>query len=325
MVAARAFDRNAWLESRRHGLGGSDVAPILGLSRWRGPADVWLEKRGVAEQSEQSEPARWGELLEPVVLDEWARRSDIRVVRGVDHYPGGIVEGPEPWALASVDAVALDPDGAPTGVVEVKTSSLWRRREWGDDGGEMADGTVPDEYRLQVLHYLWCTRLDRGWIVALIGGQELRAFTVCWDPDYERIVVPRLRAFWRLVELGTPPAVDGSESADRMLRHTFGTASDESIVLPSETTSLLAEYRTAREETDAADKRADVARQRIQALMGPAAKAEVDGWRVSWGNVAGRVSVDGRALERDYPEVYQAVAKRGAGHRAFRVMPPKGG
>ena len=37
-------DRQAWLAERRNGVGGSDVAGILGLSPWASPYSVWASK-----------------------------------------------------------------------------------------------------------------------------------------------------------------------------------------------------------------------------------------------------------------------------------------
>ena len=36
--------REEWLKARKLGLGGSDMAAVLGLSPWRSPIDVWLDK-----------------------------------------------------------------------------------------------------------------------------------------------------------------------------------------------------------------------------------------------------------------------------------------
>ena len=37
-------DRQAWLQERRSGLGGSDVAAIIGASPWKTYAALWAEK-----------------------------------------------------------------------------------------------------------------------------------------------------------------------------------------------------------------------------------------------------------------------------------------
>ena len=49
--------RAAWLEGRRRGIGGSDVAAVLGLNPWKTPLDVWNDKLGLSEDKGMSEPA----------------------------------------------------------------------------------------------------------------------------------------------------------------------------------------------------------------------------------------------------------------------------
>ena len=41
-------DPLAWQEARRQGLGGTDMARVMGLSPWGGPLDVYMEKKGLA-------------------------------------------------------------------------------------------------------------------------------------------------------------------------------------------------------------------------------------------------------------------------------------
>ena len=45
-ISTRDMSREAWLELRRHSIGGSDAAGIVGLSKWASPYSVWAEKTG---------------------------------------------------------------------------------------------------------------------------------------------------------------------------------------------------------------------------------------------------------------------------------------
>jgi predicted phage-related endonuclease len=44
--------RTEWLMDRKKGIGGSDVATILGLNKWKAPYQLWLEKTGQIEIEE---------------------------------------------------------------------------------------------------------------------------------------------------------------------------------------------------------------------------------------------------------------------------------
>ena len=66
-ASTRDMTREQWLEERRKGIGGSDAAAIAGLSPWKSPVAVWLEKTGQVEPEEPGEAAYWGTVLEDVV------------------------------------------------------------------------------------------------------------------------------------------------------------------------------------------------------------------------------------------------------------------
>lgn len=71
-----------WLLDRRKGIGGSDVATILGLNKWKSPYQLWLEKTGqIGLEHTESEPAYWGNVLEEVVAKEFQERTGKKVRR----------------------------------------------------------------------------------------------------------------------------------------------------------------------------------------------------------------------------------------------------
>ena len=62
------ISRDEWLEKRRHGIGGSDAAIIMGVSPFSSLMDLWLDKTGQFEANEDdaSEAMYWGNVLEDV-------------------------------------------------------------------------------------------------------------------------------------------------------------------------------------------------------------------------------------------------------------------
>ena len=95
------MDRTAWLAARRTGIGGSDISAILGLSPWRSPVHVWLDKTGQApdEPPANAEAMYWGKTLEDVVAREYAQRTGRRVQR-----VNAILRHPQhEWMLGNID------------------------------------------------------------------------------------------------------------------------------------------------------------------------------------------------------------------------------
>ena len=67
-----------WLKLRKAGIGGSDAAAILGMTPWKSPYQLWLEKTGEVEAEDIStkEVVHFGHVLEQVVADEFCQRAD---------------------------------------------------------------------------------------------------------------------------------------------------------------------------------------------------------------------------------------------------------
>lgn len=70
-------------EVRRSGIGSSDAPIIVGLSKYATPADLYMEKRGLATRDVPefvAEAAEMGKIMEPVILREYARRERVHVI-----------------------------------------------------------------------------------------------------------------------------------------------------------------------------------------------------------------------------------------------------
>ncbi len=297
-MQAQTMDRAAWLAERTRILGGTDAAAVLGFSPYRGPWDVWAAKTGLVQEDAAGEAARWGTLLEPVVLGEFHRRSGLTVERG-----DGIVVHPSlPWLGGTPDGFAYGP-GQPVALVEVKTVSAWRHREVGDDGDEAGDETCPPSWRVQVWQYQYCTGLtdEPAFLVVLVGGQDLRVLRVPYDRDYERVLLPRLREFWRLVENGTPPAVDGTDGCGRVLR-SMAPGVDDTVADRPDIEALVAEYKAAALEADAAERRKRAAYQSIQAAVGEVRTTLAGAWKVTR-SVSTSSRIDVARLRKERPDV----------------------
>ena len=68
LTETEGLTKEMWLTYRRMGIGGSDVAPLLGLSKWKSELELWLDKTGQAEELEgENEAMLWGNIMEPIL------------------------------------------------------------------------------------------------------------------------------------------------------------------------------------------------------------------------------------------------------------------
>src|SRR5205823_13949319 len=63
-----------WHAARARGLGGSEIAAVLGLSPWESKFSLWHRKMGLASPVVETDEMYWGKLHEPTILAEWNRR-----------------------------------------------------------------------------------------------------------------------------------------------------------------------------------------------------------------------------------------------------------
>lgn len=98
------LSRAEWLAQRRTGIGGSDVAAILGLSPWRTPYQVWEDKTGRSDDQEETPALYWGRLLEDPIRQAYADRTGLTVTKPDRMFTSEA----HPFMLANLDGIASD-------------------------------------------------------------------------------------------------------------------------------------------------------------------------------------------------------------------------
>ena len=84
LVSTQDMPYADWLEYRKQGIGGSDASVGCGISRYKSPVELWMNKSGQLPDQEAGEAAYWGTQLEPFVRAEFTKRTGIEVYLGRD-------------------------------------------------------------------------------------------------------------------------------------------------------------------------------------------------------------------------------------------------
>jgi len=248
----------AWLAERKTGVTATDAPVIAGC---RGSAyQLWAEKRGLIEPPDLAdrEWIRWGHLLEPVVLAEYAERTGREVIPWPAYT---VARHPDrDWLICTPDAEQID--GGRRGALEVKTAGEYRSHDWDDE--------PPLAYQVQLQHQLAVLSLERGTLAVLIGGNRLRWFDAERNEPFIRTLLEVEEEFWFLCQSGRPPPVDGSEATARALAKLHPADTGESVILPEEAAQWdrdLQEVKAAIKDGEAA---AAELENRIKAAIGDA-------------------------------------------------------
>jgi putative phage-type endonuclease len=212
---------------RLSGIGGSDIAAILGLSKWRTPYQVWMEKTGRSQQVDSSLPMRWGTYAEEFVAREYADRTG----RGVQRYNAMLRHKDAPL-IGHIDRLVI-PEGAKRAShrteirtdrgLECKTVSafaLGRDSEWGPEDTDQ----VPSQYLLQVAAYQALTGCQHWDLAALIGNTEFRIYHFTRDLELEGYLLEEVSRWWRdyVIADTPPPPSSEMEARQRWPRHDPG-------------------------------------------------------------------------------------------------------
>ena len=221
---------------RLTGLGGSDLGAIFGLSPYRTPHDVWLEKTRRTTPVVDGIHLRHGQWNEQFIADEYTRATAQRTQRY-----NALLRHPEAPLIGHVDRLVI-PEGAKTASykseirtdigLECKTASAFaagRDSEWGPAGTDQ----VPQGYLLQVAGYQALTGCARWDLAALIGNADLRIYHFTRDLELEGYLLEEASRWWRdYVIADTPPPPSSElEARQRWPGHSPGRAieADESL------------------------------------------------------------------------------------------------
>ena len=301
-----------WREARKNGIGGSDVAAIMGISPYKSPLEVWLEKTGRAEPADLSgnEKVEWGSRLEPLIAAKFAEmHPELKVMRK----NCTMVSKDRPWAFANIDREIRGKGGR--GVLEVKTVGLRSADHW-------VFG-VPDYYMTQVQHYPSVTGWDFAWVACLVGGQEYREFFVPRDSDDIAAIDAAVDSFWNgFVMTGTMPAMTGRGGEQKALLDMHPDPSGDYVPVLDADIPQLGERVSVGLGIKALEERRKALDSEIKALIGDARGIESESVRCTWARSKAR-KLDQKRLRDEMPDVYAMYETEYERDGGLRLSPAK--
>lgn len=200
--------RTEWLAWRKLGIGASDIAALIGMSKWASPMSVWADKMGLGPPDDGgNDYTEFGHRAEPMMVGYFEDRN-----------PGLFVVGQQDrrvhpefdWHRCTLDGLVVEhPDGDPVGVLEIKTTG---EGEWDH---------VPDAYACQVQWQMHVSGLPHAWM-AVLHGRKYRTYQVERDDRAIATLCEVADEFWTRYVLGeTPPPADSHEATSKALAHAF--------------------------------------------------------------------------------------------------------
>ncbi|KAA6224235.1 hypothetical protein CP973_07080 [Streptomyces albofaciens JCM 4342] len=272
LILSADADRTAWLTARRGGLGSSDIAAILGISRHGNALSVYYDKTGgLPLESDDSEAALWGRIDEEGIAREWARRN-----RSVVRRVGLVANIDRPWQMCTLDRRVLGcpiADGRERCAVEIKCRDKMK-------AGQFRKG-VADDVLAQVLWQADVCGFDHIHVAVRLGGNDYRQFVVRTADHGD--LIDDLRAAgaraWEQIQTRRPPVLADDADPDVLLDLYDRLHPDRSgavdITRDVDTQDAVADYLDAHNDEVEAKARKKTAKARILGALGDAAGAVV--------------------------------------------------
>ncbi len=210
------------LEARKSGIGGSDMAAIMGMSPWKTATEVYYEKRGEIQEEniDEKEVVIFGNLLEDVVAGEYARRNSVKVERRNKMF----AHPDHPFMLANIDRKIV---GVRKGL-ECKTGDKYTTKNWGEAGTD----EVPDYYLIQAAHYMEVMDYPEWDMAVVLGGNDYRDYHLDRDKDLGELLTESAVKFWESVQAGIPPELDfDHRSTPDLLKRMHPGSNGETLIL----------------------------------------------------------------------------------------------
>jgi len=166
-----------WREHRRSGIGGSDIAALMGVSPFATAEDVRRSKVEGYDVPE-TDQMRVGKRIEPFIVREFHHaKPEFRIVN-----PKRLYKRDEIF-LATPDRLLCVGDTTPRAILEIKNCEYWSREK-----RTMA--------AYQVQWYLFVLGLKFGYVCAMEKGWKLHVQPVVRDEELIERMRDTAQAFW---------------------------------------------------------------------------------------------------------------------------------
>ncbi|KAA0915777.1 YqaJ viral recombinase family protein [Psychrobacter sp. ANT_WB68] len=314
------LSREDWLTLRQSGIGGSDIAAIIGVSPYATAYDIYQSKTQPVNE-EANEFAYWGTVLEDTVAREFSKRSGLKI-QNVNF----LMRHPEHrWAIANIDRAIINPaikgnvrfkDGKLTTdqIVEIKTASEYVGKNWGLEESD----EVPDQYQCQAQWYMGVTDTQVCHMAVLIGGNKYRQYKIERHQDFIDYLFEAAESFWTNNVLAgvEPDATTLQNAKDKYPRHNPDTTLD--VEPDSEAAKVFEHYESLKAQEKEVKAALELAQTDLICQIQDNEALAIDGEVVATYKVQVSNRFDSSRLKKDMPELAEKYIKQSES-RVMRV------
>ena len=295
--------KKEWLLKRKEGIGGSDVASILGISPYKSSVSVYMDKTSeeVETNDEGTYKMELGNKLEDFVAKEFTLITN-KKVRNVN----GILKNEKyPYSIANIDKAVV----GERAFLECVVTNSFSKKKYKNE--------VPSHIKAQCYHYMAVTGATHCYVAILVGNEEVIIHKLDRDENAIDEIMKIEKEFWETYVLGNNiPLPDGSEDYSKFISGLYENTIDEVLVI-FEKEEILNKYDEVKSKIKELDKEKKSMEQFFKYQMGNYEVAFIGDRKLTWKKQS-KTIFDTKRFKNDYPELYKDYAKE-ISSRVFKI------
>lgn len=322
-ISTAAMSRTEWLKERTKGIGGSDVATVLGLNPYKTPLELWEEKTGKTAGKDAGQAAYWGTVLEDVVAKEFSQRTGMKIQK-VNFM---LSKGEDDWMRGNIDRAIVNEQiaktvrvnkpakAAETGLMlstdvglECKTANAFMADKWGPSqedeivsGKVVTEHQIPLYYETQIQWYMAVTGIKKFYVAVLIGGQDFRMYEVQRDEDVIKAIVEKCRAFWfEKVLANVAPDPINVDDIKKLYSRDNGELKEAS----NDEAADIGELRTIKEQIKELQEQEKAVASRVILAIGEKTGLTIGGQKAVTYKAQNSTRFSSTAFKKEHPDLY---------------------
>lgn len=287
-------------------IGGSDIAVIMQLSKWKTPLQLWAEKTGkiIPKDLSKNEAVEWGIELEDILARKFEKQTGFKV--RCDNRT--FVHPKYSYMVGHIDRWIVGEDA----FLECKTTSAYLEKDW--RGEEM-----PAAYIAQVNWYCGLIPKRLGYVTCLIGGQKRVGKRLEFDEELFEKQVAMAQNFWEnhvLKDIPPTATADDSETLNML----YPDSNESTVHFDGEAgdrlNALIEERQGGIEQSKMIEEEVEKLSNQIKQCLGESTYGQTNTYSLSW-KAQTRTTADSEKMKLD--GIFEKYAKTST----FKVLRTK--
>lgn len=232
-------NKQDWLENRLLDVTSTEVSCLFDKNPFKTKLDLYYEKKDKVIQNIDSPRMAWGRRLEDSIARGFAEEQNVEV-KPYDVY----LSDKSRRMGSSFDYKILGKEEA---LLEIKNVDRYVFHDKWDENSEGVN--APSYIEMQLQYQLHLANIDLGYIVALVGGNEMKILKRERFPEIGKEFETKVKEFWELVKSGTPPEIDYERDSNYLIKNLYNQAeAGISLAADEDMDQLVDDYNSVNRE-----------------------------------------------------------------------------